>query len=351
MTGPPDVRVVDNTEELRYELHLDGRVVAEIRYRLEPGARAFVDVDVEPQLQGHGLGSRLVEEALDDLRAQGLAVVPHALFVADFIKRYPEYSDLVAADPAVSDLRGRTGMTLVERAPYQREGAPTLPAAFVVRPRLGSRSERPESVPANRGEPTPADGIACGTDHEPVAAEQPRCLGACTNNACLRPHPSPVPIGKDGECNRRLRVARFGEGNKLCTGSHRCCFVAGYAPEAANRAGDNLAARPLAERHNTDGEPREKRCRRIRPKWSASAQETREPAQELQRHQSAHLPSGDLLDGRVDDIGGCGHPRRVNLTDVEPRQQIVEKRLRSAQLHCFLSHCLLAVPVLTDGRG
>ena len=103
MTAPADVSVIDNPDELRYELHLDGVFVAEIRYRLEPGVRVLVDVDVEPRLEGHGLGSRLVEGALNDLRARGLAVVPHGLFVADFIKRHPEYSDLLAADPEVSD--------------------------------------------------------------------------------------------------------------------------------------------------------------------------------------------------------------------------------------------------------
>src|SRR5581483_4646961 len=144
---------------------------------------------------------------------------------------------------------------------------------------LGSRGECPESVPANRGEPAPADGMASRTDHEPVAAQQPRCLGACTNNACLRLDASPIPLRKDGERNRRLRVARFGEGNKICTASHRCCFVATGAPEAPNRTGNNLPARTLTKRHDTDGKLREKRCRRIRPKWSASDQEAWEPAQ------------------------------------------------------------------------
>src|SRR3954471_9097797 len=103
MTGPTDVSVIDNAEELRYELRLDGVFVAEIRYRSEPGVRVLVDVDLEPRLEGHGLGSRLVEAALDDLRARGLAVVPHAPFVADFIRLRPEYADLVIADPEISD--------------------------------------------------------------------------------------------------------------------------------------------------------------------------------------------------------------------------------------------------------
>jgi|tagenome__1003787_1003787.scaffolds.fasta_scaffold20989135_9 predicted GNAT family acetyltransferase len=103
MTAPVDVTVIDNADELRYELHLDGAFVGEIRYRLDPGVRVLVDVDVEPRLEGHGLGRRLVAGALDDLRARGLAVVPHAPFVADFIRLRPAYADLVIADPEVSD--------------------------------------------------------------------------------------------------------------------------------------------------------------------------------------------------------------------------------------------------------
>jgi len=44
-----------------------------------------------------------VEAALDDLRAQGLARVPHAVFVSNFVARRPEYADLVTADTEVSD--------------------------------------------------------------------------------------------------------------------------------------------------------------------------------------------------------------------------------------------------------
>src|ERR671935_81555 len=110
-------------------------------------------------------------------------------------------------------------------------------------------------------------------------------------------------------------------------------------PRASTAAGTHLPARTLTKVYNTDGKRREKRCRRIRPKWSASDQETWEPAQELQRYQNPHLPPSDLLDGGVDDVDGCRHPRLVNLTDVEPRQQMVEERLRTTDMHCLLSHC------------
>jgi predicted GNAT family acetyltransferase len=95
--------VRDNAGELRYELHVDSSLAGEIRYRREPGARVLVHVEIEPRLEGRGLGSLLVEGALEDLRARGLRVVPHAPFVLDFIRRRPEYADLVSSDPAVSD--------------------------------------------------------------------------------------------------------------------------------------------------------------------------------------------------------------------------------------------------------
>ena len=101
--GALDVKVADNPRELRFELRVGDQLVGELRYRREPGACVLVDVDIEPRLEGHGLGSRLVQGALDDLRARGLAVVPHAVFVANFIGRHPEYADLVTTDPAVSD--------------------------------------------------------------------------------------------------------------------------------------------------------------------------------------------------------------------------------------------------------
>jgi predicted GNAT family acetyltransferase len=95
--------VTDNPAELRYELHVDGELAGIIRYRRQPGAIVLVHTDVDRRFDGHGLGTRLVQGALDDLRARGLAVVPLCPFVADFIDRYPEYRDLVTTDAAAPE--------------------------------------------------------------------------------------------------------------------------------------------------------------------------------------------------------------------------------------------------------
>jgi uncharacterized protein len=95
------LKVSDNPAELRYELHVDGELAGEIRYRRLPGAIALVHTEVEPR--GKGLGTELVRGALDDLRARGLKVVPVCPFVGAYIRRHPEYADLVTADDATPE--------------------------------------------------------------------------------------------------------------------------------------------------------------------------------------------------------------------------------------------------------
>jgi len=98
-----DLRVIDNPDELRYELWLGRTRAGFLSYRREPGTVVLIHTDVEPALEGQGLGSRLVAGALADLRNRGLTVVPLCPFVADYVRRHPEYEDLVVRDPALSD--------------------------------------------------------------------------------------------------------------------------------------------------------------------------------------------------------------------------------------------------------
>jgi uncharacterized protein len=93
--------VRDNPAELRCELLLDGHRIGEIRYRLEPDAVALVYTDIDPAYEGRGFGTRLVE--LRNLRERGKHVVPLCPLVASYIRRHPEYTDLVATDPAVPE--------------------------------------------------------------------------------------------------------------------------------------------------------------------------------------------------------------------------------------------------------
>ena len=91
-----ELEIKDVPEELRYVALRDGELIGEIRYRREPDRLELVHTEVLPSAAGTGAGSQLVKTALDDIRARGLRVVPYCPFVAAYIRRHPEYADLVA---------------------------------------------------------------------------------------------------------------------------------------------------------------------------------------------------------------------------------------------------------------
>ena len=100
---PGDFTVRDNPAELRYEILADGELLGLIRYRVEPGIVVLIHTEVDEAAEGRGVGSRLVKGALDDIRARGLGLVPLCPFVAAYLRRHPEYADLVVRDPATPE--------------------------------------------------------------------------------------------------------------------------------------------------------------------------------------------------------------------------------------------------------
>jgi predicted GNAT family acetyltransferase len=89
------VTVRDNPQASRYELILDGGVVGELVYRQQPKARVFLHTEISDELEGRGLGTQLVEGALDDVRAQGLKVIPLCPFVSEYLRGHTKYAGLV----------------------------------------------------------------------------------------------------------------------------------------------------------------------------------------------------------------------------------------------------------------
>ena len=90
----PDV--VDNRPHHRFELEVDGHVASSF-YELADGVITFVHTEVPPELGGRGIGSLLVQGALEKVRAEGLRVVPQCPFVKAWIGKHPEYKDLLKA--------------------------------------------------------------------------------------------------------------------------------------------------------------------------------------------------------------------------------------------------------------
>lgn len=92
--------IVHASAKNRFEIHLGRAVIGKTFYRAENGNRAFTHTEVDPDYQGHGLASQLIEHALDTTRGEGLRVVALCPTVAAFIAKRPEYHDLLAPQDA-----------------------------------------------------------------------------------------------------------------------------------------------------------------------------------------------------------------------------------------------------------
>jgi predicted GNAT family acetyltransferase len=96
--GPPeDLEVRDVPEESRYDLYLDGVRVGFMDYKLRGNTFTAVHTEIDPAYGGRGLATRFVTEVLDNVRDTGMALRPLCPFVRLFLKRHPEYDDLVTA--------------------------------------------------------------------------------------------------------------------------------------------------------------------------------------------------------------------------------------------------------------
>ncbi len=90
----PMSEVRNNAAQHRFELDVDGEQ-AVAYYRMTPGVITFVHTEVPQALSGRGIGTKLIHDALEMVRTQGLKVVPQCPFVSAFMGKHPEYNDLL----------------------------------------------------------------------------------------------------------------------------------------------------------------------------------------------------------------------------------------------------------------
>lgn len=88
--------VQHNERRHRYEILVDGEPAGFVHYDLSNGVADFDHTEVQPRFNGRGLGTTLVRDAFDQVRAQGQwKIRASCSFVKGFVKRHPEYDDLI----------------------------------------------------------------------------------------------------------------------------------------------------------------------------------------------------------------------------------------------------------------
>jgi predicted GNAT family acetyltransferase len=92
-----NIEVVNNEAEQRFEAHVQGQT-AFLAYRRFPDRLVLVHTEVPPALEGKGIAGKLVARALDLARAAHLRVIPLCPYVTSFVRKHPEYHDLLSPE-------------------------------------------------------------------------------------------------------------------------------------------------------------------------------------------------------------------------------------------------------------
>ncbi len=86
--------VLNNEADNRFEVRT-GNDIAWIDYDRSGNQITFTHTEVPEAFEGKGIGKGLVTAALDFARGEDLEVIPRCRFIASYIKRNPEYLELV----------------------------------------------------------------------------------------------------------------------------------------------------------------------------------------------------------------------------------------------------------------
>jgi predicted GNAT family acetyltransferase len=92
--------VIDAPERQRYEVVRDGTMLGYAAYQKTDQLIVFTHTEVDPTVEGQGIGGQLVRGALDHVRTLGLPVLPICPFVQGWMARHPDYMALDYRRPA-----------------------------------------------------------------------------------------------------------------------------------------------------------------------------------------------------------------------------------------------------------
>ncbi|MFF8594207.1 GNAT family N-acetyltransferase [Streptomyces sp. NPDC015220] len=103
MSSPSAAPTVERRDDRhRYEILVAGERAGLTAFRDHLGQRVFYHTVIDDAFAGRGLAAELVRQALADVRAQGMRIVPVCPYVAKYLTTHDEFDDIT--DPVTSEI-------------------------------------------------------------------------------------------------------------------------------------------------------------------------------------------------------------------------------------------------------
>ncbi|GAB3698131.1 GNAT family N-acetyltransferase [Spirosoma flavus] len=92
-----------NSQRHRFELETDGKLSIVAYHKVDDDTLALTHTEVDPSLEGRGIGSKLVDGVLHYIEDHNLKIVPLCPFVSAYLKRHPDWNRVVSTTYSVND--------------------------------------------------------------------------------------------------------------------------------------------------------------------------------------------------------------------------------------------------------
>ncbi|GAA4361765.1 GNAT family N-acetyltransferase [Paeniglutamicibacter cryotolerans] len=89
------LRLDHDEDRGRYSLWQGVTYIGFLGYRVQDGVATLQHTIINEEYGRHGYARALVTLVLDQMRARGLKIIPECTYVAGYLRRYPEYNDLL----------------------------------------------------------------------------------------------------------------------------------------------------------------------------------------------------------------------------------------------------------------
>jgi hypothetical protein len=90
-----DIVISENKERKRFEAVVDGET-ARIEYIRAEDKMYLTHTEVPKALEGKGVASAMAKLVLHQIKDEGLFLVPLCPFIAAYLKRHPEWKEILA---------------------------------------------------------------------------------------------------------------------------------------------------------------------------------------------------------------------------------------------------------------